>query len=157
MRVEGWEERLDAAIDGRRTLRWKWGKHDCLMAACKLLDAMTEPEVRWIEQLAALGYPGQPRVVEYRSRDKAVALLNALGGYRVALESALTHILGDPYPTVRLARRGDVVMLDSQIEDFDLVALGIVDMHGTHAIVAALRGWGAVPVADALKAWHVPF
>lgn len=92
MRIEGWEQRLEAWVEQHRTASFVWGQTDCAMFASGAVRAIT----------------GQDPFSEYRglydSEEGAELLLDEAGGF----EALCTAVLGDPRP-IGHARRGDLV------------------------------------------------
>ena len=136
-RYPDWPSLLTAEIDRARKRPFCWGGlsggQDCCLFAADVVFALTGRDF-------AESFRGR-----YSSRAEAVALLGARGG----LEAVVTGCLGEPLPTALLARRGDVVMVDTP----EGRALGVV--VGAKAVGAGPQGLTFVPMAGWLKAWRV--
>jgi len=133
-RVDHWERLLAAAIDTARAKPFVWGVHDCPTFAF---------ETRMIlicgEDVAAL----------WRGR-----YTTAIGGERVmrrlgwaSLEDMGCALLGEPRPSVLLAKRGDIVLADT--------GLGFGVCTGAQAVGVAPEGLVTVPLTSCRFAWHI--
>jgi len=133
-RVDHWERLLAAAIDTARAKPFVWGVHDCPTFAF---------ETRMIlicgEDVAAL----------WRGR-----YTTAIGGERVmrrlgwaSLEDMGRALLGEPRPSVLLAKRGDIVLADT--------GLGFGVCTGASAVGMAPEGLVTVPLMSCRLAWSV--
>ena len=133
-RVDHWERLLAAAIDTARAKPFVWGVHDCPTFAF---------ETRMIlicgEDVAAL----------WRGR-----YTTAIGGERVmrrlgwaSLEDMGRALLGEPRPSVLLAKRGDIVLADT--------GLGFGVCTGAQAVGVAPEGLVTVPLTSCQLAWHI--
>ncbi|MEN8676129.1 MAG: hypothetical protein ABF298_01970 [Alteriqipengyuania sp.] len=133
-RVDHWERLLAAAIDTARAKPFVWGVHDCPTFAF---------ETRMIlicgEDVAAL----------WRGR-----YTTAIGGERVmrrlgwaSLEDMGRALLGEPRPSVLLAKRGDIVLADT--------GLGFGVCTGAQAVGVAPEGLVTVPLTSCRFAWHI--
>ena len=133
-RVDHWERLLAAAIDTARAKPFVWGVHDCPTFAF---------ETRMIlicgEDVAAL----------WRGR-----YTTAIGGERVmrrlgwaSLEDMGRALLGEPRPSVLLAKRGDIVLADT--------GLGFGVCTGAQAVGVAPEGLVTVPLTSCRLAWPV--
>ncbi len=133
-RFEDWPRRLDAAIEAARARHFSWSEgHDCCLFAADVVLALTGRDF-------AESFRGR-----YSTRAEAVALLGARGG----LEAVVTSYLGQPLPTALLARRGDVVMVETP----EGRALGV--SVGGKAACAGPQGLTFVPMAGWLSGWRV--
>jgi hypothetical protein len=105
MRLDGWEERLEAAIEAGRTRTFAWGgiedRHDCCTFAARCIDAVTGSSL--IVNLAC----------EYDDERTALRFLARHGG----LAGAVTHYLGEGVPRWSAARRGDVCLVPTERGD----------------------------------------
>ena len=133
-RVDHWERLLASAIDTARAKPFVWGVHDCPTFAF---------ETRMIlicgEDVAAL----------WRGR-----YTTAIGGERVmrrlgwaSLEDMGRALLGEPRPSVLLAKRGDIVLADT--------GLGFGVCTGAQAVGVAPEGLVTVPLMSCRLAWSV--
>lgn len=132
-RLPDWPARLDAAIEAARARPFQWGAMDCSIFAADVVLALTGRDF-------AESFRGR-----YSTRAEAVALLGARGG----LEAVVTGFLGQPLPTALLARRGDVVMVETP----EGRALGIC--VGQKAACAGPQGLTFVPMPGWLSGWRV--
>ena len=131
-RVEHWERLLAAAIDTARAKPFVWGVHDCPTFAFEVRMILTGGE-----DIAAL----------WRGR-----YTTALGGERVmrrlgwaSLENMGRALLGEPRPSVLLAKRGDIVLADT--------GLGFGICTGASAVGMAPEGLVTVPLTSCRLAW----
>ena len=132
-RVEDWPRRLAAFVERARHRPFQWGVNDCaLLAAAWVLEAAGED--------FAAPFRGR-----YEDKAVAVALLAARGG----LEAVVTAALGAPLAVPALARRGDVVM----VETAEGRALGVC--VGAVAACAGAAGLAFVEMGQWRQAWRV--
>jgi hypothetical protein len=130
IRLPDWPERLAACIAEQRHRSFAWGEHDCCQFVARAIEAMTG-----VNPLAT---------ISYQSAKEALRLLRVEQG----LLGAVTQRLGAS-KSVRLAMRGDVVLLAGQKRD----ALGIVT--GEEALFASRKGLASVTVLSCRAAWQV--
>ena len=133
-RVDHWERLLAAAIDTARARPFVWGVHDCPTFAFETRMILIDGE-----DIAAL----------WRGR-----YTTALGGERVmrrlgwaSLEEMGRSLLGEPRPSVLLAKRGDIVLADT--------GLGFGICTGASAVGMAPEGLVTVPLTYCRLAWPI--
>jgi len=68
---------------------------------------------------------------------------------------AASRALGEPYPSVLLARRGDVVAVRVRIRNDEIDSLGIVDDSGAQVVTTNVDGLIDAPLESATHAWGV--
>lgn len=134
-RREDWPSRLAAALEEARDKPFKWGSHDCGLFAADCVLAMTDTDP------AAL-YRGQ-YVDEAGARD---TLWLISGG---GLRAAWTKALGPAMNNVKMARRGDVAL----VEIGGVEAAGIV--AGSRVACLSEVGLAMVPAHRIVAAWSV--
>jgi hypothetical protein len=134
-RREDWPSRLAAALEEARDKPFKWGSHDCGLFAADCVLAMTDTDP------AAL-YRGQ-YVDEAGARD---TLWLISGG---GLRAAWTKALGPAMNNVRMAKRGDVVL----VEVGGVEATGVV--VGSRVACLSEAGLAMVPAHRIVAAWSV--
>ena len=134
-RREDWPSRLAAALEEARDKPFRWGSHDCGLFAADCVLAMTGTDP------AAL-YRGQ-YVDEAGARD---TLWLISGG---GLRAAWTKALGPAMNNVRMARRGDVVLVDVG----GVEATGVV--VGSRVACLSEAGLAMVPAHRIVAAWSV--
>ena len=143
-RYENWPQLLTAAIAERADRPFAFGRHDCCLAACALVKAMTGTDL-------ARGLRG------YRSAKGARGKLDAGGGV-VGLVNAVAERFAVEPVAPAFAQRGDVVVVRAPVgldgEEGD--ALGVVDLTGLAVLVPAPVGWARAPIAAARLAWRIP-
>lgn len=137
MRSRDWETRLHAICQERKRTPFVWGQHDCALFVADCVQAMT----------------GQDLAAEcrgrYSSKEEAAALLTeSCGG---DLETYMEQRGLTEWPTVRLAQRGDMVLLHRELGP----ALGIVSLDGQRALFAGPDGLEKLAVLDCERAWRV--
>lgn len=93
MRLEGWEQRLDALIEDARNRPYELGVHDCFRLTCRVVEALTGVD-RW------------PEFGGYRTEREA---LGALAAYGRSFCLAGDRFFGLPRLPALHARRGDVL------------------------------------------------
>jgi hypothetical protein len=129
MRLDGWEKRLDTIIQANEP--FTWGTNDCCMFAVRCVDAITSVD-------HGKKYRG------YKTAVGAAKRLEKHGG----VDGIATECLGEP-KSVKLAKRGDVIMIDSG----DGYALGVC--IGSKIAAVSKDGLTFIPMSQALKAWGV--
>lgn len=135
MRLEGWETRLDAVIEGARTRGYQLGRHDCFRLACSVVCALTGVD-RWPEFAAS-----------YATRREALRVIAAWGS---SFEAAFDRFFGSPSVPILAARRGDVACYAEAAGELHL---GVV--LGAHVAVLTPEGLGFVDLAQCRCAWRV--
>lgn len=135
MRLEGWEERLDAVIEAARTRRYVLGEHDCCRLACAAVAALTGID-RWPEIAG-----------RYRTKREALVLIARWGA---SADRAADAFFGGERVDVRRAQRGDLVMLATADGERHL---GI--NLGTETAYMADAGLTLIRTRDGLCAWRV--
>lgn len=133
MRVDGWEEHLDAAIEAARARPFELGGHDCCRFAASCVDAITGSDL--------VGELGR----HYADDSTARRFLAARGGMR----AAVTSFLGEPRDGWTRARRGDVCLVPTEGMD------GVGICVGPYIAVAAERGLSLYPISAALAVWVI--
>lgn len=134
-RREDWPSRLAAALEEARDKPFAWGSHDCGLFAADCVLAMTDVD-------PAAAYRGQ-YADEAGARD-ALRLLSGGG-----LRAAWTKALGPAMNNVRMAKRGDVVL----VEVGGVEATGIV--VGSRVACLSEAGLTMVPAHRIVAAWAV--
>ena len=135
MRLEGWEERLHALIEGLSGERYELGRRDCFWLACQVVQALTGVD-RWTR------YAGT-----YRTRREALLAIAQRGR---SFEDAGTAFFGAEPVSVRLARRGDVCAYQDGGDEKHLVIC-----MGAHAVGMAPEGVVRIPVSSCLACWRI--
>ena len=140
MRPFDWQERLIAAVADRRETPFRWGRHDCALFACDVAQAV-----------CGIDFAAPLRGKYTTERGAAVALKRFCGS---GLEEAAEKIAADhgcPEVPPLMARRGDIVILDSERGPL----LGVC--VGQHVAKAGVKsGVQHVPITAARRAWRVP-
>ena len=134
VRVEGWEKRLAAFIEARRTMPFAWGVNDCVSFGIDAVAAITGVTTR--------------RVTWTTARE-ALAAVDAAGG----LAAALTAILGTPHDNWRRARRGDVVL--TATNDLEGGRGPVMICLGEQIAGPGVEAMQMLPVSLAVKVWRV--
>ena len=124
-RLPGWELRLAEALEEARQRPFAWGSHDCVSWAAAVRRRLTGRSTPWSGR--------------WRTRLGAARVLRRSGHRDLA--DAVRAALGEPLPTVRLAGRGDVVL----IETGDLTRAAAGDLTGdatalTTALTTGIAG-----------------
>lgn len=132
-RHQDWPTRLNACIQAARARPFVWGEHDCCLFAADCVLAMTG------EDLAA------PWRGTYHTEWGAARVLTEQGG----LHAIIIRALGYPLASPALARRGDLVIVETE----GRLALAVVS--GAHAHAPGPRGLADVPMDRWLQAWRV--
>jgi len=139
MRLKNWDFILAGFLEQRRFVPFAWGVNDCCLFACDGIKAITGVDP------ADGTFRGK-----YRTAIGAHRLLNAHGGiedgfYRTCFEKhGITEL-----PTPKLARRGDVVLIDTENGQ----ALGIMD--SVNAFFVGKNGLIPMGIEKCRRAWRV--
>lgn len=135
MRLEGWEQRLEAVIEAARARPYELGRHDCFRVACLALEALTGRD-RWHE------FEGR-----YSTQREALRLVAQYGS---TFEAAFDWFFGAPSISVYFAKRGDVVLLE---DASGMKHLGVC--LGRDTAMLGPEGLVFVPTLECLAAWMV--
>lgn len=134
MRLEGWERRLEQAIEAARARPYELGVHDCFSFACHVIQALTGVD-RW------------PEFAGYRTKREAMIKLAERGS---SFEAAGDWFFGAPRVGVKLARRGDICCFRDALREKHLgVCLG------RRTAVLQTSGLAFVETSECLCAWAV--
>jgi hypothetical protein len=117
---------------------FEFGKHDCCLTACNLLQISTGKD-------AAESFRG--------TYDNAVGMFITLkknGGVE-AIADRICKELGWKEISPLFATKGDLVMVDA---GSDRQALMVVDLNGSELIGAGPIGFTRKPLSDGIKAWR---
>jgi hypothetical protein len=131
MRAPGWEQRLHALIDQRRSVPFAWGRADCCQLVLDALQALRGE---------------RPQVRPYRSERGALRVLERLGG----LPQAAAALVGGEIPPGH-AQRGDVVLIPAPASHFRR-ALAVC--AGGYAYAQGADGLVQIPRSHWLRAWR---
>lgn len=139
-----WPERLAIFLEAATQRPFEWGRCDCLLFAAEGVQAMTDHD------------PAAPFRGAYDDAAGAARVLGRTvgGGLAEAIALGLGH---EPLPSVLLAQRGDVVLVEVESEDGEILpSVGLLDLDGRQIAVKA-RGPGVVhvPLYQGLMAWRV--
>jgi len=141
-RFNDWQQRLFVAIAARNAARFKYGGHDCCLAASDLINAFTDVDL--MED-----FRGQ-----YKSAAGAFRLMRKYG-FNDLIATLAHHIPkngGKALKSVLKAGTGDLVTTDLALHDECLgQACGVV--VGSTAIFPASIGWVHLPRRD----WRTAF
>lgn len=143
-RLPGWERQLSAILATHRGRAFDWGEHDCCLAACSIIAAITGVD------------PACPEPVEraenlrgtYHDRASAGALLRHHGGLESLAETRFARF-GWPRIETLFAQRGDCALVPTPIGS----ALGIV--IGRDIACTGIDGLVTVPLSTAQAAWAI--
>lgn len=141
-RKHSWVEDLHGSLGEWAATPFEWGEHDCALAVCNHIHAMTGVDV-------AAEIRGK-----YSSEAGAEAMLHSLGG--ASLEAVVEQLAakhGFLEVNVKMAHRGDVLLYDTPQGQ----ALAIVGLNGRHAHIATPKGAHRLRSLNARRAWHIPF
>ncbi len=139
-------ERLSGALDERRNRPFAWGRNDCALLACGLVDAATGVDY-------AAPFRGRYRTATGAAR----ALRRFLGppslklrraGLLEAAAEKITQDNGLEEVPPLMAQRGDFVLVDAA----EGPALGVC--LGSHIIAAGPAGAVMRPLGAARRAWR---
>ncbi len=149
IRFTDWEIRLERAIAARRQTRHQWGFHDCCLAPCGLIEAITGIN------------PADG--ARYNSRDEALETVEFFGGFREMIGRMAAAVGMDPIGP-KSAQRGDFVLVklggifrhrDDQETFTEGLAPGVVALDGRRVLLAGPIGWTECSRNMIIEAWRV--
>lgn len=131
-RREDWDQQLNALVERRRHMPFRWGFHDCCQFARYAVEAQTgsDPAQEW-------------KLRSYKTASGAARELRRLGG----LEN-LPARAGAVEIRVTLARRGDIVLCPSG----ERFALGVC--LGAMTAAPTKHGLVFIPTLECSRAWR---
>lgn len=139
-RLPDWEARLDAYLRETEETPFRWGQHDCAMAACDAVEAITGRN------------PGAQFRATYGNVIDSVDVVRTFG--TPSFEDMVAE-LAEGYGFVEVivprARRGDLVLLDAEYGP----TLGVVDLTGENAVFPSSEGRQRRRVLYCRRAWQV--
>ena len=91
MRLNGWEERLTAELDGIHTRPFSWAENDCCTFASRCVQAVTGRDLR--------------RAFYYHDRRGALCLLRLNGGIEAICDRFFVQV------PLGFAKRGDLILI----------------------------------------------
>lgn len=130
-RLENWPLLLSNYLRSRKDMPFAWGSNDCMAFAAYGIEAITG------EQLFG-DYAG------YTTEAEADALLQANDG----VEGILTAVMGQPSGIIKMAKRGDIVLINAPSP-----TAGIVDDSGQRVALVTKNGLVRHPLVKASKFW----
>jgi hypothetical protein len=148
-RFSDWQTRLRDGILARRAEAFSWGRFDCCLAACDLVEKMTgvDPAKKLRGYSTATG--AFKKLAQAAPGARKSKRLEAVAA-RLAVE------LGAPEVPPTYAQRGDMVLARAETPGGMTDVLAVVDLTGRYAILPSLeRGWALVPMERARRAWRV--
>lgn len=134
IRPEGWEKRLKEFVDAYRFAPFVWGGNDCAGFAIAGYRAIMQCD--------------PPNAPTWSDSKEAVALLR-----EKSLEELTTIALGKPTDGWKMARRGDVVLIRSNIDTKFNQSLAIC--VGSLLAGAGKSAIAFIPLTQGLKTWRV--
>lgn len=134
MRKETWDIELFSLIKSRRNTPFEWGKHDCTLFVADCILAMT-------------GVDPAKEYRNYSTEQGAMLIVGKFGSLEKLVDSMLSRV------DVKLAQRGDVVMIESLPGVTGKAALGIC--LGQSIVAASPSGIKTRDMSDAIHAWGV--
>lgn len=138
-RKENWPVLLEEVIKEKAEEPFKYGKHDCCLAACDCILAMTGTDV-------AEEFRG------YRSEKGAFARLKSHGGV-LGMAQYISRKFNMPSVQILKAQRGDCAVVRTKE---DVYALGIIDTSGMFILSAGSpRGWKYHELSCGIEFWRV--
>lgn len=138
IRREDWPERLAQFIVGRYHAKFYYGGHDCCLATCDCVLAMTDTDI-------AEGIRG------YRGHRAAEEVLSKWGGVRGVVEKQAAHYNISRVTAVK-SQRGDVALVDDEVFG---ETLGFVETSGTKILVPSRIGWTFLPRSVGIMFWRI--
>ncbi len=132
-RFKDWEIRLEKYIQSKCETRFAWGTHDCVLATCGAIEAITGID------------PAEDYRGTYSTEQEAGKRIPAL---TVGWEF---RKLGFKEIAPLAAQRGDAVSVDLP----NGFALGFVGLDGRIYVTDEFCGWGKLRLSRGLSAWRV--
>jgi hypothetical protein len=134
-RPQDWPTRLALFIEEKRHQTFNWKENNCAFFASDWIAILT----------------GEDPASEYRSKvDSPLSAARALGD--VTVEQVAERVCAEhgwPEVSPKLARRGDVVLRDTEHRP----AMGVCE--GERAVFAAPDGLAFLPAAQCRRAWRI--
>lgn len=142
IRSADWEQKLFAAVAFNRNRPFEWGKHDCALFACNVIQDMTGTDL-------AASFRGR-----YSTALGAARAIRGFtnGGDLEALAAKICEQHNASEVDIKLARRGDVVIVESGDAQ---KALSIVGPDGSFALGAGPDGLTRIPLTQWKRAWRI--
>lgn len=143
---EGWQTRLEAFIESRRSMPFKWGTNDCCQFAAQAIYAMAG--FVDIPQLITAHFSG------YETKKEAIETARLITGEKLYARciKKLPEQAGFKPIDPKTAQRGDLVMIKLRCE---APGIGVVSLDGRYAVAPGLHGLMRFPVLSAKAAWRV--
>jgi hypothetical protein len=140
-RHQDWPVVLPKALRELWGTPFAWGSHDCALAACTVIEAMTGHD------------PAAELRGTYDSETGALRAISRAGAEGLEdLAVRLANECGFPPVAVLMAQRGDLVLIPTS----EGPALGIVDMDGIHAVFPSEKNAVRRPLRQCGRAWRIP-
>lgn len=133
-RIPHWERHLASALASARTTPFVWGRHDCATWVFELRTSLTggpDTAARWRGR--------------YSTAYGAALTLRRLGWS--SLEEMGWDLLGEPLPTPKVARRGDILLGGAPL------AFGVC--AGRSGTFLTPEGLTELPLSDCHLAWRI--
>ena len=136
-RYKDWVDRYVKFVHSLRSTQFEFGKHDCCITSCHMIDAITGTN------------PGKQFV--YDSPIKALRIVKDHGDVDGIAEKVCDQH-GWPEVNPNYANRCDLVCVDL---DGHRKALGWLDLDATKIYAPAMIGLQILPRSKALRAWRI--
>jgi hypothetical protein len=140
-RKPDWQALLHAFLMEHRFDAFSYGHWDCCLFVCDAVCVMTGVDL-------AAGFRG---AYSSRSEARRAILAHCRSTSVQAVVEAVTAKNGIEETPVLHARRGDVALI-KRSRDY---SLGLVALNGRDIALASSHGLWTIPVAAAVRAWHV--
>jgi len=132
MMREDWPEILNQCIAAARGKPFVWGQHDCCLWVANTVRAMT----------------GTDHAKEFRGKYTSMR-----GAHKVLGKKGLSGSLDKKFSRINHPKRGDVVLIPTEITEQPLEGLGIC--LGTTIAMIGEAGLEFLPLSAAAAAWDV--
>lgn len=138
-RKQNWTRLLLRAVEEKASTRFQPGVHDCCIAACDIVQAMTGVDVA-----------AQFRDT-YSTKEEMQDIVESNDGVEAMFEKEMIRC-GAEEILVSQAGRGDFVMLAMP----DGHTISVVSMDGINVVACGSKGWEEVPIKRyGVRAWRV--
>lgn len=139
MRTKTWKNDFIEYIHANTNTVFEFGKHDCCLTACNLLQRVTGID------------PADSFRETYNGPVEMFTTLKKHGGVEKIADKICAEYGWKEIPPL-FASKGDLVMIEAGSERH---ALGVVDLNGKEIICAGPIGLSRKPLSDAVKAWRI--
>jgi len=137
---ENWQSAFNKHLLGTMERKFRIGRHDCCMAASRILQILTGENVRKLFEA-------------YGTKEEAEEVKKKFGGI-CGIAQHVADVYNLEEVSISRASGGDVVVVESGKDD---LSLGVVALGGRYVYVPrSPEGWAMTPVKQAVVVYRVP-